>query len=563
MRCTNLAGSRLILGLAVATVVAVIAMPAGAATLYWDTNLTAAGAGNPANGAWATTVVNWQNLDSGGNAAGTGPTSVYVASSDVVFSAGSDAATATVTVGTASPNTAITIATSSILVEEGAVTVNPLDTTVTGGLPGSSVNVTGASPNITVNPGATFTLNTRFTSGTTTVNKLGTGTLELGGANTSTGTLNLSGGTTRITRGVGNGTDAGTLAFGSVNANTGGTLDLNGRGETATLFALLGGSIIDSALPAGPYGATAPGGYIQASGTSLYDLRSGTISARINGARNLDKTTTGTVTLSGRNSASGVTRITDGRLIVTGILNSIQTTQLGGSGNPTVSGGILVNGGILNVAGAGTDTNTFDDTGRVGQVQVIGGTLAPGAADDAVSGMFIRGVAGGGLTVASGGTLEIDIAGGAAGTGYDQVRVSSPGNAAANNAPATAVSLAGTLSVDLLGSFAPVDQQLFFIITQALNAVNVDPLIVSPQLGPVSGTFANASIQGGQYTFDGQLFEISYTGDSTANGGLGSFTGGDDVVLRAIVSAAAPEPATLAVVVGMGAIALRRRRRTA
>lgn len=63
------------------------------AQLYWDTNGATPGAGNPADGTWDAAASNW-STDSTGSSA----TSTYVSGSDVVFSAGSDAATAEVTV---------------------------------------------------------------------------------------------------------------------------------------------------------------------------------------------------------------------------------------------------------------------------------------------------------------------------------------------------------------------------------------------------------------------------------------------------------------------------------
>ncbi len=49
----------------------------------------------------------------------------------------------------------------------------------------------------------------------------------------------------------------------------------------------------------------------------------------------------------------------------------------------------------------------------------------------------------------------------------------------------------------------------------------------------------------------GQEFAISYQADVTANGGLGSFTGGHDVALMAI-----PEPNSLAMLAGSFGLAL-------
>ncbi|MDD3276188.1 MAG: hypothetical protein PHP93_03945 [Kiritimatiellales bacterium] len=86
---------------------------AHAATLYWDTNGSTSGAGNPADGIWDTnTTANWST-----DASGLAATTVYTDGSDVVFSAGSDAATATVTASG-------TPVFHSLTFEEGNVTIN-------------------------------------------------------------------------------------------------------------------------------------------------------------------------------------------------------------------------------------------------------------------------------------------------------------------------------------------------------------------------------------------------------------------------------------------------------
>ena len=70
-----------------------------------------------------------------------------------------------------------------------------------------------------------------------------------------------------------------------------------------------------------------------------------------------------------------------------------------------------------------------------------------------------------------------------------------------------------------------------------------------------SGTVGALTVVGtvtpGNGGVDGQQFEVSYFGDTTAN----TFTGGNDVVLMAI-----PEPRT-ALLGALGVLALLRRRR--
>ena len=76
--------------------------------------------------------------------------------------------------------------------------------------------------------------------------------------------------------------------------------------------------------------------------SSDYDLRSGTVSAILGGAVGLNKTTSGTVTLSGGNTYSGTTTVSAGNL-----------TLSGGSAIAD-SGVVILNGGTLQVDSAET-----------------------------------------------------------------------------------------------------------------------------------------------------------------------------------------------------------------
>ena len=95
-------------------------------TLYWDTNGAAAGAGNPADGTWSGAAANWSTDAAGGSA-----TAGYSSGSDVVFSAGADAASAAVNVsGTQSALSmlfqegSVAFTGSQVAVGSGGITVN-------------------------------------------------------------------------------------------------------------------------------------------------------------------------------------------------------------------------------------------------------------------------------------------------------------------------------------------------------------------------------------------------------------------------------------------------------
>ena len=80
-------------------------------------------------------------------------------------------------------------------------------------------------------------------------------------------------------------------------------------------------------------------------------------------------------------------------------------------------------------------------------------------------------------------------------------------------------------------------------------------ILANDSTDAITGTFSNAPINGGTYTLGGQQFQISYFGNQTSPS-VGTFTGGNDVVLMAI-----PEPNISALLGGFGMLALLRRRR--
>ena len=102
------------------------------------------------------------------------------------------------------------------------------------------------------------------------------------------------------------------------------------------------------------------------------------------------------------------------------------------------------------------------------------------------------------------------------------------------------VRLAGAqLNGSLINGFTAGATDLFFII-------------INDGADPVQGAFALGAL----VTIGAQLFSISYTGNFTGTP-ASTFTGGNDVVLRAV-----PEPATAALLL-LGALGLGLRRRRA
>ena len=131
------------------------------------------------------------------------------------------------------------------------------------------------------------------TSGTGGLVKNGVGALTLSGVNSYSGQTLIN---------------AGTLAAGANNVFgdstnvvvNGGTLSMTTRSDTVAGVQLLSGSI------------TGTSGILTS--TSDYDLQSGTVTAALSGTVALNKSTGGTVLLSGANAYTGATNINAGTL---------------------------------------------------------------------------------------------------------------------------------------------------------------------------------------------------------------------------------------------------------
>lgn len=195
--------------------------------------------------------------------------------------------------------------------------------------------------------------------------KQGAGTLTIPNAMTTVGTLSINEGAVRL--GAANRfTD--TL---KLSVLAGGTFDLNAFSETVGSVVLDGGSILNS---------TGNSSQFLAAGT--YDIRGGTVGARLGGSASVVKTTAGTATLGGANSFTGGTTVQDGTLELSGSLAS-QLTLNGGTlglgastGNRTVSGNVTINPGAklrvrINGPTVGTQHDQLSLTGSL----VLGGDL--------------------------------------------------------------------------------------------------------------------------------------------------------------------------------------------
>ncbi|MGY3230956.1 fibronectin-binding autotransporter adhesin [Luteibacter sp. HA06] len=213
--------------------------------------------------------------------------------------------------------------------------------------------------------------------------KQGDGTLNLRGANTSVGEIDLNGGAINVLSDGGLGDPSNDLKFNGGTLQWGAGFDLN-SGRNVTLGA--SGGTFD----------------LQSYNTNVANV--------ISGAGSLTKTGTGTLTLSGANTYTGGTNVSQGDVIVastgklgTGILtvnagsdvtmNNATQTVAGIAGG----GDIALNGTALTVNGTGTNTSFG------GVLSGTGGLTKTGTGTQALTG--INTYTGG--TAINGGTLQI------------------------------------------------------------------------------------------------------------------------------------------------------------
>ena len=249
----------------------------------------------------------------------------------------------------------------------------------------------------------------------------------------------------------------------------------------------------------GALGLRADGGYSAmvvnvANGSADTDLLITSNITQALGTVGFTKRGAGKLVLSGTNSYTGNTTVEAGALVINGSIANASTT--------TVQSGATISG-----------------SGSVGSLTVESGAFVnPGNSPGilTVNGAYNQA-----------GTLVAEITGLTAGSQHDQVVVNGT------------VSLSGSLDVQFSAGTYAVNDMIFLLVNDSNDTVN--------------GIFTGFN-QGDTVTnYGGFDWLISYNADSTTS----SFTGGNDIALRAI-----PEPSA-SLLAGVGALALLRRRRRA
>ena len=284
--------------------------------------------------------------------------------------------------------------------------------------------------NSTVNiGGAQLTLSGVITDGAGTfgLTKNGTGTLILANANTYDGVTTVNQGTLAISNAAG----LGSVTGGALVAS-GATLDLRNVAVGAETITLNGGTLATSTGTSSLSGGVTLGAnsFVAVAGTQL------TLSGIVSGANGLTKSGTGTLTLSGANTYSGTTTINAGTLALSGgsAIADTGAVDLAVSGASLVLNNNETIGSLSGVAGAtvalGANTLTTGDAGNTAYAGVIGGTgglikqgigsftlsgtntytgtTAISAGTLAAANAAALGGTGGGTTVQTGATLDVN-----------------------------------------------------------------------------------------------------------------------------------------------------------
>ncbi|WP_236849212.1 autotransporter-associated beta strand repeat-containing protein [Chania multitudinisentens] len=336
------------------------------------------GAGNVTLGSATLTASNSGSSTFSGIMSGSGDL-VKIGSGTLTLS-GSNSYTGTTTVneGTLSLGVTDALAASSALTLDSGSTLalNDLDQTVQQ--LGGAGNVTLGSATLTASNSGSSTFSGEI-SGSGNLVKTGSGTLTLSGNNGYTGTTTVDGGT--LSLGI---ADA-LAASSAVTLGSGTTLALNDLDQTVQQLGGAGSVTLGSAT-------------LTASNSG-----SSTFSGGISGSGELVKTGSGALTLTGDNSYSGGTTVSDGSLVVTqgnalgsGTVTNDADLELAFAGDGTLDNG-LSGSGTLTKSGSGNATLTASGSSQ-GSVEVDAGTLTL-----AQSGAFTAGD----YTTASGATTAI------------------------------------------------------------------------------------------------------------------------------------------------------------
>ena len=405
----------------------------------------------------------------------------------------------TMTLTAANTYTGNTLVNAGTLVVDGGTIAGPgiIDIGANAATPANFTLTSGS-----VTAGGQFVIGAHGSTGTAAINDGAlqvNGTIYIGGYSegTGTGTITQTGGTVTATGGIDFGGGGPNSGIYNLNGGTLTTPYLSKNNSGTSIINFNGGTLRTSATNANYLqGHTAAnvlsgGAVIDTNGFSI------TIAQALldgGGGGGLTKDGTGTLTLSGANIYTGATTVSQGKLLVNGSISSSVLT--------TVTAGASL-GGSGTVGALTIDSGAFVTPGN------SPGTLT-------VNGNYTQA-----------GQYTTEIAGTAAGSGYDQIGVTG------------SVNISGGSLVTMFSGAGYNVGDLLFILTNDLTDA-------------VTGTYTGFAQGETVASYGGFDWQISYVADSTGN----AFTGGNDIALMAI-----PEPNVAALIGGFGMFGLLRRRR--
>jgi fibronectin-binding autotransporter adhesin len=212
----------------------------------------------------------------------------------------------------------------------------------------------------------TYSGNIGESGGSFGITKAGSGTLKLSGINNYSGGTTLSAGLLQLNSSSALGSTSGTLTV------NGGILDLNGQNTSVGNFTGAGGTIWNNGPNAGSSTVTLTVGTGNNGGGTYAGVIQDNNGAAPLAKVALTKTGTGTITLSGANTYTGVTTVNAGKLFINGDQTAATgTTTVNNSGS--VLGGTGIIGGAVTLASTGTILEA--GTGSTGQTLTIKGAL--------------------------------------------------------------------------------------------------------------------------------------------------------------------------------------------
>lgn len=487
-----------------ALIISVLASPAMAGTVYWDTNTTTAGSGN-VDGAWDATTANWST-----SSAGTGTTAAWVPGDSAVFAAGTDF-------------TGTRIVTVSGTQSLAGITLNSQLTnlTITGGTLafGGTQGIINTSA-WGVTSGKTFTLASILTgsnglaiasNGDLSASGGGNSSVtKLSGVNTFTGDVSITSGLVAY---------AADSAFGNaankIILNGGGLLDNSSNVNLARDMQILAG-----------------GGTFRAYGGTTTAAWSGAIT----GSGAINRTDGGTISLTG--NLSGYT----GTYTNQGGTTRFQT------GANALTGTLTITGGLASIENSATNTYTAvnlnggtlgikNNSNAIGTLSLpVGGsaTIAVQAGSSAIT-------LANNITVSGTNTLSLDASGGAlnlngnvTGTGVTLQTTGASGTTTLtgtiNLGTAGTLSVSGAQTLALSGAIVTADTVAMTGTTVA-NNLNISGGTVTTKylnIGNASGNSGRVTQSGGTVTVlsGGNGMRIGHWNNSTNPGSTYNLSGG-------------------------------------